>query len=1277
MATLYTILWIIAGTLMTATAGTRHGTRYTVYTLDKKQSEARVFCEEKGDHLLSFQSEEKLNRFLEISKPWLSKQLLTNSFWVSLKKDSSSFLWHDRTEYKDDYSNLTMKVNQSEKQCFVFSQDGNGFDLIEKDCFDKTYQVICERDLGLCSFEVFSDTKYRSNVNIMKTDVGKHEMGTCQRRCLDHSVRGEECIGVERDGNGACELLIGDDVSPNTVPTSAEAGTTLSIKRCYEEHFGGNPSQATMFTLYSFKMTWDQTRAFCEYTKQRMIQLDSPTKLSAFNNFHKQWVDRELLFSSIWIGLRDTNTSGLGAYNWTDEQPISTVTRWGFKEPRQSDTEQCIFLRKKNRRWKSAVCSRRYQVACEHSTAECSFNETTMAPVETPSKTTTGGTEMECQQECRTQAWEGFECSLYIYDDGTRMCSLYSGTLTLAETTDQAKKKTCFFEDTVSHENVGYRYSFYDVEFNKQDADTFCFLVGEEPLDLTDNARYNSFVQVLKQQTELPIHDDIWVELGTSETTSCNVITTGATLNSTTKNCNGLAQPVCFTDKFDCVFRIYKDVTIPGEDFLHLPGLDSSLCREICSRLKSSSKICVGLEHDRGTDCRLVMRQQLLTPSSLDAVSRSGNELHVVECNFGSFLNQTTTAKTFSVHGIRLSRDAAAEFCTQIGSQPLQPYSITELLAIFDILHHWQHLNFFADLDHVWTNVDRVMMGRVVSHLMSFDDTEGDSCVALNHIKATWTPYTCEAVGYVVCQTIDGKCNMEDFPLKSLADRSNSLEVTAATAGACQAWCMALAASFKECVAAEFDTPSCTVFFSDSVYVTDLPQMTASMTATVFIRRCFSVLTPKKVELTAYNFTMFDTPMTHGQAIAACRREGLEMIKLDNESSSALSMVYDRSKTSWLGLEQMPIPQGAATWTDGSQVSWTNWAQQGLPVPGQCVVLNSTALNFRWTMDNCSNNNYALCGNSKGVCQYDYYPGQKLPNTMIHISSITETKCKASCTDVLYNNTVCRGVSIDDGRCLLDMGQDIYYSIPALVNAVSYDTYIRVCHRVKELPYIQQKTTLSSSLAEENSSNLEPITHSLLMGQPADTGIVVTGSSVVAGASVVTGSSVVAGASVVTGLSVVTGSSVIAGATVVTGSSEVAGAGASVKTVSPGPTDATTNTVNGGNSSNRFWINENGRIVRSVCVCRCRVQLPETRLLMSEKIKVLQEDLIVMRSNVSSYRRSKTSAVNKKATVVVVGSGLGISIFAMMFVTLLILDFTNVCRMISRNMHTHSRVSQR
>lgn len=70
---------------------------------------------------------------------------------------------------------------------------------------------------------------------------------------------------------------------------------------------------------------------------------------------------------------------------------------------------------------------------------------------------------------------------------------------------------------------------------------------------------------------------------------------------------------------------------------------------------------------------------------------------------------------------------------------------------------------------------------------------------------------------------------------------------------------------------------------------------------------------------------------------------------------------------------------------------------------------------------------------------------------MILISSITETKCKASCTDVLYNNTVCRGVSIDDGRCLLDMGQDIYYSIPDLVNAVSYDTYIRVCHRGKDI----------------------------------------------------------------------------------------------------------------------------------------------------------------------------------------------------------------------------------
>ncbi len=63
----------------------------------------------------------------------------------------------------------------------------------------------------------------------------------------------------------------------------------------FSEHFGGNPSQATMFTLYNFKLTWDQARAFCEYSGQRMLKLDSPTKVSAFTKMHKEWIDHELV----------------------------------------------------------------------------------------------------------------------------------------------------------------------------------------------------------------------------------------------------------------------------------------------------------------------------------------------------------------------------------------------------------------------------------------------------------------------------------------------------------------------------------------------------------------------------------------------------------------------------------------------------------------------------------------------------------------------------------------------------------------------------------------------------------------------------------------------------------------------------------------------------------------------------------------------------------------------------------------------------------------------
>ncbi|XP_046575544.1 uncharacterized protein LOC124283599 [Haliotis rubra] len=1048
-------------------------TLYCIHTGQDANGCSSLFCEERGDHLVSFQTEEKFNRFLEIIKPWISKNLLTNSFWVSLRKNSSSFVWHDRTEYEDDYSNFTMTVNQSEKQCFIVSKGVNRYDLIEEHCFNETYQVICEKDLGLCPFEVFPDTKYMPNAQIVKTGAGKLDMETCQRGCLDHTAINDECIGVERDRDDTCHILTGMMAVYETVPTSPESGSTLSLKKCYEEHVGGNPSQATIFTLYNFKLTWDQTRAFCEYTNQSMLKLDSPTKIAAFNDMHKEWLDHELVFTHIWIGLRYTNASGPESYKWTNEQPLSSVNRWTIGEPQESVTKQCIFFRKGNRKWKSNDCTIRYQVACEQPTAACSFKETMMVPVEAPSNTTAGGTEMDCQRRCRTQAWDGFECSLYIYDNVTSICILYSGTLTLEASARPAMKKECFFEHVSSHVNVANRYSFYDLEFTKLDSDTFCDLVGEEPLNLTDSSRYNSFVQVLQQQNNIPIYGEIWAELGTSETTSCSVITTAATINSTAKDCNGQAQTVCFTDKFDCVFRINKDVTISGEDFLHLPGLSRFVCRDVCSRVEAGDKICVGFEHDLDTDCRLVMRQVLMNGSLTGVVHRAGNQLNVVKCNFGSFGKQETTAKTFSVHGLSLTRDAGNDFCTQIGRQPLLPYSITELHSIFDVLDYWQDLNFFSDVDHVWTNVDLSQFGHTVSDLKSSDDTNGDSCIALNHIKATWTSFSCDRECYVVCQSIDGNCTMDEYPLKSLVDRNNSLVVTAANATTCQAWCMALVASFKECVAAEFDAPSCTVFFSDSVYVTDLPQMTASSTATVFIRRCFTVITPNNVELTGYKFTMFDTPMTHAQAIDACRSEGLELIKLDNESSSALSDVYDRSKTSWLGLRQLTRPLRGTTWTDGSQVSWTNWGEQVVPVPGHCVVLNSSDL--RWTMDNCGSNNFALCGNGKGACRYDFYPGQRLPNTVVQLSNMPESKCKSSCNVVLFNNTVCRGVSTDGDLCLLDMGVEIYSSDPVLVNAGSYKTYLRFCHEVEELSYTSQGTPMpSSSLIEENSLNLEP-----------------------------------------------------------------------------------------------------------------------------------------------------------------------------------------------------------
>ncbi|XP_067657617.1 uncharacterized protein [Haliotis asinina] len=1333
MSSLYTVLWIIAGILQTATTATRHGTRYTLYTHGKTQTDALLFCEERGEHLVSFQSEEKFNRFLEIITPWISKNLLNDSFWVSLKKNSSSFVWHDRTVYEDDYSNLTMIVNQSEKQCFIVSKHGNKYDLKEEDCFNKTYQVICEKDLGLCPFEVFPDTKYTPNGQLLKTDVGKLDLETCERRCLDHYASSDDCVGVKRDGDGTCHMLTGFVAVGEAVPTSPESGSTLSLKKCYEEHFGGNPSQATVFTLYNFKLSWDQTRAFCEYTKQRMLKLDSPTKISAFNDMHKEWIDKELVFTRIWTGLRYTNASGSGAYTWTDEQPLSSINQWSNGEPQRSVTKQCISLRTGNRKWTSNDCMKRYQVACEQPTAECGFKETTMVPVEAPSHTTTGGTELDCQTGCQTQAWDGFECSLYIYDDTTSICRLYSGILTLEASTSTAMKKECFFGHFSSHINLANRYSFYDLSFTKLDSDTFCKLVGEEPLNLTDSSRYMTFVQILQQQNDIPIHGEIWAELGTPVTTTCNVITTGATIISTTKDCNGQAQSVCFTDKFDCVFRIYKDSTISGENFLHLPGLSRFVCRDICSRIEAGGKICVGFEHDLDTDCRLVMRRELMNGSLAGVVNRPGNQLNVVECNFGSFANQETKAKIFSVHGIRLTRDAGNDFCTQIGKQPLMPYSITELHSIFDVLHYWQDLNFFADLDHVWTNVDLSQLGHVVSDLKSSDDPQGDSCIALNHMKAAWSSYSCERDCYIVCESIDGNCTMDEFPLKSLVDRNNALMVSAVNAAACQAWCMTLGASFKECVAAEFDAPSCKVFFSDSVYITHLPEMTASSTATVFIRRCFSVITPNKVELTGYKFAMFDTPMTHDQAKDACRSEGLEMIKLDNVSSSALSDVYDRSKTSWLGLTPLTSPLRGTTWTDGSQVSWTNWGEQVVPVPGQCVVLNSSDLS--WTTDNCGSNNFALCGNGKGACWYDSYLGQKLPNTVVQLSNMPETKCISSCNDVLFNNTVCRGVTTDGDLCLLDMGEDIYSSDPVLVNDGSYNTYLRFCHKVEEVSYTPQGTTMSpSSLLEETSLNVEPSsrteqqTYSMELSTSFDestlsqnifstiaetdelafstetfTDIYLDISSSHTEAGSVQGTTTVASDSVMiqNGIDFPSNQSMLSTTIQMTPTPQMNSndgfvsfistgtyrgymstialgdpGTSSVVDIPSGSVGSTTDSLGWGNSSDNFWINENGRIVRSVCLCRCKVPLPETPSLMSEKVKGLRKDLIVTKKNVSSYRRAKTTAQNKKPAVVAMGSALGISILSVTFVTLLFLDISNICRMISRKLHSQSRVSQ-
>ncbi|XP_067652498.1 serine-rich adhesin for platelets-like [Haliotis asinina] len=158
MSSKLTVLFILA-VVSCVQSDSLTGKQFYIYNDNRRWNEARKICEDEGGRLAQIDNQQTLDALLAYAGTNHWKDNMVSHFWIGLNRDDTAHnLRWDHCESVDSSSFTFWKDSSQDntKLCVYAEKDKLGW--ISEVCDSSSYQYLCQKDAGPCTYTEFSGT---------------------------------------------------------------------------------------------------------------------------------------------------------------------------------------------------------------------------------------------------------------------------------------------------------------------------------------------------------------------------------------------------------------------------------------------------------------------------------------------------------------------------------------------------------------------------------------------------------------------------------------------------------------------------------------------------------------------------------------------------------------------------------------------------------------------------------------------------------------------------------------------------------------------------------------------------------------------------------------------------------------------------------------------------------------------------------------------------------------------------------------------------------------
>ncbi|XP_064603872.1 uncharacterized protein LOC135469222 [Liolophura sinensis] len=194
---------------------------------------------------------------------------------------------------------------------------------------------------------------------------------------------------------------------------------------------GGSAAQSNLTTLvyYNQTATWDEATEACGRFGGYLVHIEDDNKHAVVMATIQQLTNKTI--DHIWLG-QIRPTLDTTEFIWTNTCTPVTYNNWGYGQPSNDNSEQCVRVEMSSQTWETARCGSSAEIFCEHSSKKpCMYEaheETDLdIPVTLLAENVTAKSSTECQNLCSDDDLSGNECWAASFSSlvSTGVCKLY------------------------------------------------------------------------------------------------------------------------------------------------------------------------------------------------------------------------------------------------------------------------------------------------------------------------------------------------------------------------------------------------------------------------------------------------------------------------------------------------------------------------------------------------------------------------------------------------------------------------------------------------------------------------------------------------------------------------------------------------------------------------------------------------------------------------------------------------------------------------------------